>query len=377
MRKPPIHNNRAMWGDGGPERGEIRRKLPIVQGTPRVRGRSAMRMYRDVGVPAANVAGRDRVLLALARDHDEPVVCVYDVPGDVLALGRYHALPRPGATDVTLVRRLGGGRVAPLGTGFIGVTLCLPHRAALVADEPAALAPEQVLNRAVRPLLGALEALGVAAYYPGRDTVTVDGRIVASLDFDVADDGATIVEMVVAAGRSFALVSRLLDRADPEGVVWGEFVAPESATSIAERLGRTPTVEEMAGALALGCERRLGSRTRAVEEPPPRGVPDTAWLAAAGLPAHLDRHARVRQMLGVLDVHAAASAGRVEELRLCGDFIAPSGTIARLEAALRGCELERAALVERIRRTVVPPTEFVLGIRPLDAIADAVLSACR
>src|SRR5262249_13022699 len=154
------------------------------------------------GVPAMDVGARDRRLLELARAGGEPIACVYDVPGDVLALGRYHALPRGTGTDVALLRRLGGGRVAPLGTAFGGISLCLPHRSALVAEDPHALAPDQLLNRAVRPLLGALEELGVPALYPGRDTVTADRRTIANLGFEIADDGATIVEMFVATGRS-------------------------------------------------------------------------------------------------------------------------------------------------------------------------------
>src|SRR5262249_22176599 len=104
---------------------------------------------------------------AVARGHGSLRVSVPS--GPVLALGRYPLAPA-GAPDVTLHRRLSSGRACASGAGFVQVSLTLPHRSALVSDDPLALAPEQILNRGVRGLLGGLDAGGVSAPYPGRGT---------------------------------------------------------------------------------------------------------------------------------------------------------------------------------------------------------------
>src|SRR5439155_21399027 len=88
----------------------------------------------------------------------------------VLSLDRYHVLPSGGGeTRVRMHRRHTGGRAVAFGDGFVGIALTLPHRSALVAAEPLALAPEQVMNRCVRGILTGLKTAGVAPFYPGRD----------------------------------------------------------------------------------------------------------------------------------------------------------------------------------------------------------------
>src|SRR5204863_127253 len=104
------------------------------------------------GLAPAVSLGADAGALAAATS----TLRVYTFAGDVLSLGRYHVLPSGGGeTRVRLHRRHTGGRAVAFGDGFVGIALTLPHRSALVAAEPLALAPEQVMNRCVR---GALEA---------------------------------------------------------------------------------------------------------------------------------------------------------------------------------------------------------------------------
>jgi lipoate-protein ligase A len=326
---------------------------------------------------AAEAAPLGRALLAEARECSSAILCSYTVPGDVLSLGRHHVVPAgPAADGVSLARRLTGGRPAPAGEGFVSIALALPHVAALAGVDPAALAPEQVLNRYVRGLLGALESLGVAAYYPGRDRVTVEGRTIASLAFEVAPDGAALVEASLAVARSFATVSSFADRADPAGVVPVELVLPEQATSIGEAAGRTPGLDEIAAALAAGYAARLGVDVAVAPHASPRPAADPSWIDAGRLAPHLDRHALAREMLGVVEVYAARRDDRVGDVRVCGDFIAPSGTVADLEAALRGAPIERDALRARAAAALAAPRAFMLGVRSPAVVADLVWEAC-
>jgi len=333
-------------------------------------------VYCEVLDEPAQAAALSYRLLDEARARSARILCAYVLPGDVLALGRYHVIPPAEPRgDVVLLRRLGGGRPAPLGEGYVALALALPHRAALTGDDPAAVAPEQVLNRAVRGLLGALQSLGVTGYYPGRDRVTVDGRVVAALGFEIAPDGATLVEACVAVGRSFAEVSAFADRADPSGVVPVDLLLPEEATCIADSGTRTPDLDEFTAALAIGYAERLGLDV-AMSEGLRAPAPDPGWLESGRLASHLDRHAAARDMLGVIEVYAARAGDHVGEVRLCGDLIAASGTVARLEAALRDAPIDRGELCRRATDAVEGRGDVLLGVRSVATIGELVYTAC-
>ena len=334
---------------------------------------SELSVYCDVLDEPARAPALSHRLLDEARMRSARILCAYTLPGDVLALGRYHVIPvADPRCDVTVLRRLGGGRPAPLGDGYVALALALPHRAALTGDD---LKPEQILNRAVRGLLGALQSLGVTGYYPGRDRVTVDGRIVAALGFEIAPDGATLVEACVAVTRSFAEVTTFADRADPAGVVPVDLLLPEDATCIADSGGRPPDLDEFTAALAVGYAERLGLDV-AMSEGLARPSPDPAWLEAGRLAPHLDRHATARDMLGVIEVYAARDGDRIADVRVCGDLIAASGTVARLEAALRHAPIDRDELRRRATDAVEGYGDVLLGVRSVATIGELAYTAC-
>ena len=331
-------------------------------------------MYGDrLDSPARAAALCDR-LIAETRARAEPLLCAYTMGGDVLALGRFHAIPPPRpASGVHVLRRKSGGRPAPLGEGYLALALALPHPGALTGEE--AIAPGQVLNRAVRGLLGALESLGVSAYYPGRDVVTVNGRPVAALGFETAADGATLVEACIAVRRSFSMVTELADRADPAGVVPVDLLLPDQATSIADAGGRPGDLDELTTALATGYASRLGV-TVTIGAGIPAPDADESWLEAGRVAPHLDRHALTRDMLGVIEVYAACDGERVRDVRVCGDLIAPSATVARLEAALRDAPIDRAELRTRATNAVEGRGDVLLGVRSAATVGDLAYTAC-
>src|SRR5207247_456239 len=121
-----------------------------------------------------------------------------------------------------------------------------------------ALAPEQAMNRYVRGILEACELSGVPSFYPGRDLITVGGRILGLVSFEVDAAGALLFEAILANGRDMSVLPGLLDAADPGGVVKAGMLTPQDTTSFPRALGRALTTEEVADRLRRGYERRLG-----------------------------------------------------------------------------------------------------------------------
>ncbi len=167
------------------------------------------------------------------------VLRVYSFAGNVLTLGRYHLTPPVGtqAGRMTLVRRHTGGRALPFGEGFVGLSLVLPHRSMLFSSDPLALAPYQVINRYVRGILEGCKLVHVPAFYPGRDFITVDGRILGMVSFEADDHGALLFEAILANTRDFSLLPEFLEAADGAGLIKAEVLTPESTTCLARELG--------------------------------------------------------------------------------------------------------------------------------------------
>ncbi len=308
---------------------------------------------------------------------------IFRLGGEALCLGRYHRAPEPRSdVRVGLWRRHSGGRAVPTGAGFLGLSLVLPHRSALVATEPLALDPAQVLNRHVRGMLEACKLAGVSAFYPGRDAVTVNGRILALVSFEVDEGGACLVEAIIACGRDFSALPAFLDAADPGGVVRAAMLTPEDTTSLARELGREPVVAEMVEWLRRGHEARLDVRftpreftageVRAIETEAGSAYGDERWLRQRRVRADLDRHAALAGQLGTVEIDFAIVDGCLHDVALVGDFIAPSPTVERLEATLRGCRAERRAIEARVAAVLAEPGSFLLGLGPPRAVAQAI-----
>jgi lipoate-protein ligase A len=324
-------------------------------------------------IPGAGLA-IDRALLARACADGTPRLHVFAWPGEVLAVGRYHAAPC-GAGGL-IHRRPSGGRAVVGGEGFVGLSLALPHRSALESAEPHALRAEQAMNRAVRGILGGLELLGVDAHYPGRDLVTAGGKPIGWLSLAVEDDGATLFEAGISLARDLALLPRLADRIDPGGVVPVTMWLPDDVTSVARvRGGGAPSLAEAAEALVEGFRRRLALEI--VHEPDLTALaPSTV---AFEVPPRLDRRAERATMLGVLRAHCRlAGDGTPAEVRLAGDVIAPAATLAAIEGAVCGIPPARAAIAARVAPLLDGGGEhFLLGAGADDVARVLVQAASR
>jgi len=340
----------------------------------------------EPGLTPEESLARDRFLLdAVVTEPGRwpAALRVYEVVGSLVSIGRWQLAPAAGSGGA-LMRRHSGGRAAAFGSGFVGVTLVLPRRGALLEPE-AALRPEQVMNRYVRGILRALEGEGVAAIYPGRDTITAGRRLLGVVSFAETQAGTLLLEALLATTGDPSTLPRLLDRADPGGVVGTEMLTPADVTSIAAERGTPPTPSEVAEWMARGYAQDLGvapvARALGADETArvaalAASFGDAAWVRLRTPRGDLDHRAATRTMLGSLEVHlAVAPEGRIADACISGDLIAADGTIPALEAGLRGCAPERNAIAAAVAGVLAVPPLFLLGIGPADTLVDTVMRA--
>jgi lipoate-protein ligase A len=353
--------------------------VPLIRSVP---------LLVESGLAARESLARDRFLLEAvhtAPDRWPGALRVYELSGDVLALGRWHLAPDAAAGAPTVIRRHSGGRVVPLGAGLIGVSLVLPHRAALFAPDADALRPEQVMNRYVRGVLGALDRIGVRGVYPGRDTLTADRRLLGVVSFAETPAGALLVEVVLAVRRDFSILPGMLDRADPGGVVRAEMLGPGDVTSLEAQSGRGPNVDELAGLIARGYAERLGlhSVARRLETDELAEIArlaaselgDPRWLLARRPRPDLDRRALTATVLGSLEVHLAVDDGGIRDVLIAGDLLAGGDTVPALETALRGCPAARTRIEAAVHEVLAGRGRWVLGVGEPATIVDTIVKA--
>lgn len=375
----------------------------------------AKRIVVEVGgrEDAATTFARDHLLMLAAAGDGVARARVWRRDAEGLLLGRFHRAAREagsareagadggvGAGRASAVareagaaaspraglsRRLTGGRIVPVGPGVVCLTVAAP---VVNWFDPAgaALRPDQVLNRALRPLLALLREDGVDAYYPGRDLVTAGGLIVAHASFTVQRDGVAVVEMQVAESASFDRLASLLEALDPDGVagaapgalagsatVVRPGVAARSDEEWAERFAR-------ATADAIGGEASVVGAAPAADAALAAGIASTdsvttaAALAAADflaepgpLPEGSLTAASV-EMLGVVECAGRMRGDRVTGLRVTGDLIAPFHTIDDIAAECEGEPLRPAYIRKALARVMARPRSFLLGVRDLDEV---------
>jgi len=317
----------------------------------------------DLGeVPAARLPS---LAAALLRD-GRPRLCLVRPTGAVLSLGRWQ---EPSLTlsaaglGKPRVQRLGGGPAAVLGEGLWSVLLALPNRGWADVSAPG-LPMERLLNRAVRPLLSALAQLGVAASYPGRDAVLVDGGRAGLLSFDADANGHVLVECHLPAGAHWWAPESLLQ----EPVACGRGAPPPAMVSALEAV----TAGRVIDACAQGLRDRLGVSVLADDAPL---VIDDATVPPPSLCGQLS--ARVETSTGALHAGLTLREGRIDRAALYGAFLADAGGMAALTARLVGAAPTSTLLVGAVEALMADAAHALLGAAAPARLGEAWMQALR
>lgn len=337
---------------------------------------------------AATTFARDQVAMLACASDGNARLRLWKRPEAGLLLGRFH---RAAAASPGLSRRLSGGRIVPVGPGIVCLTMVAPT-VDWLDPAGASLRPDQVLNRALRPLLTLFRERrrGIEAYYPGRDIVTAGGRAIAHASFTVMRDGVCVVDMQVGEAESFAALPSLLDRFDPTGVAGVDRGAFDASVSLAEasasRVSPSATstpidravrgLDEWAADFAattaseFACDAAVGVREehaaailadeRAArdffDEPGPLPCEEALRSAAAV------------SMLGMVECVGRMRGDRLTGLRLTGDLLAPFHTLDDISAECENEPLRPANIRKALARALAQPRSFVLGVRDLDQL---------
>lgn len=323
------------------------------------------------------------LLEAVASRQSAPVLLIHASAGRMLSLGRYHLYDGPAQRGgLTGWRRMTGGRVAGAGEGWLGLALILPSRTALLPERDANLKPDQVMNRYVRGMLAGLRILGIDAFYPGRDAVTVDRRELAMCSFESDVSGATLFEAALAVNRGMEEVVHDLERFDPDGQLTCAMYGPESATKLVRELDREVSFGEIAEVIARGYSESLGDGNRrelsAVElaqaERRAAAFEDSAWFNLRAPENAIS--GRMTAQLGSVEVRARLSPdGVVERLVLCGDFIANSPGVRAFESEMAGKRLDLPTVSAAVMKIFARGDNFILGIGELSNLVKLVTRA--
>jgi lipoate-protein ligase A len=286
--------------------------------------------------------------------------------------------------EIACFRRFTGGRVMPCGDGFTGFSLILPHRSALLSDDPLMLAPFQVMNRYVRGILTGLKNFGVNVFYPGRDFLTVRQKSVGWVSFTTEAGGALLFEGILSVNRDFSILPYFLDKVDPGGVLPSQFLTPDTTTSLSQEAGKEIAVSPVADLLRHGYatqfshnveQRELTSTEKeVVGEIVAKEFATSSRLYGCTLRPDLPCYGMSSTQLGTFTVCFSLTPELLlREVKFSGDFITNAEALAALEQELERCPAERQAIWQAVDRVFTRPQNFLLGIGPLETIPETII----
>jgi hypothetical protein len=303
------------------------------------------------------------------RAPERPTFLVAPLTGHALLLGRFQSVDaavrerRDGPLETPVERRATGGRLLHVRDGCFGIALGMPDSGALLpGGEP--VAPSKIVNRCVRPVLGALATLGVSAGYFGRDFISVGSRPVAYVSWDAQPGGAALFECLLGYEQPLAL--------DAPWAALREVVP--------DRVQRAPDAPGFIASLRRGLAERLGAE---LAEPQPAPTPaGHAW------PSPLEELPERRSSLheiAIGAVEARVALGRaqsgpqlIESARILGDFQCDAASLQRLEQSLSGCPATFEEVGRRVDAAFGPRGHgTIVGFKSLSPIAQAVIEAAQ
>lgn len=349
---------------------------------------SELLVRRESGATPGTVLALQRHRLGLCareRPTSAPVLVFATCEDSGALLGRYQSF-HPGRTDGVpphISRRLSGGRAAAIGPGILWISIILPELTELTGPNALPIAPARALNRYCRGVLRGLASLGVPAFYPGQDCITVRRRPLALLSVEITPAGRVLFECFLAVNQSVAVPPRMLTDADEPGPTT---IPQASTTTLANELGRDISMDEVIEGLARGhleqsqmqpreqIANPLESQLLRVIAEKDIEVPGWVYGGVPG-PEH-ELHTSTAVMLGRFQVGCALQQRTfLTNVGFAGDFIATGGIIEALERKLRLCPADWKAIGVATDQVYTDPYSNILGLGPRQTIPNTLMLA--
>ena len=252
------------------------------------------------------------------------------------------------------MRRLTGGVETRYGDGILSLSLVAPDPWSWLR-EAGARRGDRLLNRYARALLPGLAKLGLPAVYPGRDFVSVSRRRVAYVTADRSPDGVFLFQAIIGADQPYVCDGGA--RAAQAGLP----PLPTASSLGAELAASTSCLVATEQALLASCASHFSFEwieQRVVAAPVPRTRVEPRPLSD---PSASSLRGPVEIPIGRLYARVASTPqGDLSCVRFYGDWIAGSGDVGELEAALAG--VARGQIADVVHRWFQTPGRLAIGL---------------
>jgi hypothetical protein len=300
-----------------------------------------------------------RGALAGVGPSSDVIVVAAALEGDARVAGAYQRLEdavrvRDG---VPVLRRETGGPAVVAGEGLVYLALALRDASTLMPCPR-----DRVLNRNVRPILGALRRIGASAHYFGREFVSVEKRPLGLVAWTRRAGGAVLLESVLGIDRPY-----VVPHEEQPLVLSSAHALGKVPITLSEVLASPPSAEALAQACAAACASmtplEIGRAQVAPRSSEPSFVHEAMrWSRPHEVPIGFVRAGLARDARGV-----------VLDAVLAGDFFQDADAPARLSAALVGGLATPERLRDAINATWGAQGAVIEGLRSLQPVLDAFL----
>jgi lipoate-protein ligase A len=294
--------------------------------------------------PAYNLALEE----TLFRKFPEPFLMLWRNRSSVIVGKNQNTLAEVDAAfaeehHITVIRRITGGGAVYHDIGNVNYSLLIPERH-----------PESdSFSHFARPIVEALQKMGIPARFSGRNDIEAEGRKISG-SAQCCSGNRTLFHGTLLFDADLDMLSKVLTPGKIKIEAKGIRSVRARVGMIKEYLPRL-SVEGFIQALAL----QLNVTAGPVEKIPEAFVKEAQALADSryrtwewnwGYPFECTWENSAKFPAGVVTLKIRAVNSRIEEARIEGDFF---GDPAPLEKALQGALLRRCAAAERLAETAV------------------------
>ncbi len=304
------------------------------------------RLLTDWNVPHDRGLAQDDALTRSATEESSPTLRLYTYSPCVL-VGRFQRVPNEvklencEAAGVPVNRRPSGGGAIIMGPDQLGIALVIPSHA-----EGFAARSSELMNQCASGLINALQSLGIAAKFAGKNDLVTRARKIAGLGLYQPNSGGRLFHASLLLDLNVRTMLKLLRTPFDSSDIHTESCVARRITTIRSEFDSSLTMPELMGTVKAGYQDEFGIGIESGE--PTAAEQDLAdelaadqyskrdWIFGndAVIRDRIGRHS-LRTEAGDIDVRVIVAGETVKSVYVSGNFIASENAIHDLESSLR------------------------------------------